>query len=80
MESPSEPPTPMPPPLNLLPPCVPRVAMAFRATPGRTPPGPGPGPGVPSTSFPNPQPPMAGPGGIEEEDEEEPAQVSEEWG
>ncbi|XP_031202643.1 mutS protein homolog 5 isoform X3 [Mastomys coucha] len=49
--------------------------MAFRATPGRTPPGPGPGPGVPSTTFPNPQPPMAGPGGIEEEDEEEPAQI-----
>lgn len=60
--------------------------MAFRATPGRTPPGPGPRPGpglrsgVPSASFPSPQPPMAGPGDIEEEDEEEPAEVSEEWG
>ncbi|GAB1300968.1 MutS protein homolog 5 [Apodemus speciosus] len=47
--------------------------MAFRATPGRTPPVPGPG--VPSASFPSPQPPMAGPGGIEEEDEEEPAEI-----
>uniref|UniRef100_G3UWT5 MutS homolog 5 n=1 Tax=Mus musculus TaxID=10090 RepID=G3UWT5_MOUSE len=48
--------------------------MAFRATPGRTPPGPGPRSGIPSASFPSPQPPMAGPGGIEEEDEEEPAE------
>lgn len=52
--------------------------MAFRATPGRMPPGPGPG--VPSASLYSSQPPMAGPGGIEEEDEEEPAEVSEEWG
>lgn len=52
--------------------------MAFRATPGRMPPGPGLG--VPSASFSSPQPPVAGPGGIEEEDEEEPAEVSEEWG
>uniref|UniRef100_G3UYF3 MutS homolog 5 n=1 Tax=Mus musculus TaxID=10090 RepID=G3UYF3_MOUSE len=36
--------------------------MAFRATPGRTPPGPGPRSGIPSASFPSPQPPMAGPG------------------
>uniref|UniRef100_A0A8C6GJ48 MutS protein homolog 5 n=1 Tax=Mus spicilegus TaxID=10103 RepID=A0A8C6GJ48_MUSSI len=51
--------------------------MAFRATPGRTPPGPGPGhrSRIPSASFPSPQPPMAGPGGIEEEDEEEPAEI-----
>ncbi|XP_036016244.1 mutS protein homolog 5 isoform X3 [Mus musculus] len=49
--------------------------MAFRATPGRTPPGPGPRSGIPSASFPSPQPPMAGPGGIEEEDEEEPAEI-----
>jgi DNA mismatch repair protein MSH5 len=54
--------------------------MAFRATPGRTPPGPGPRSGIPSASFPSPQPPMAGPGGIEEEDEEEPAEVSAELG
>ncbi|XP_034380438.1 mutS protein homolog 5 isoform X4 [Arvicanthis niloticus] len=47
--------------------------MAFRATPGRMPPGPGPG--VPSASLSSPQPPMAGPGGIEEEDEEEPAEI-----
>ncbi|XP_063135078.1 mutS protein homolog 5 isoform X4 [Rattus norvegicus] len=47
--------------------------MAFRATPGRTPPGPGPG--VPSASFSSPQPAMAAPGGIEEEDEEEPAEI-----
>ncbi|XP_052020093.1 mutS protein homolog 5 isoform X2 [Apodemus sylvaticus] len=54
-----------------------RVAepMAFRATPGRTPPVPGPGPGVPLASFPSPQPPMAGPEGVEEEDEEEPAEI-----
>lgn len=52
--------------------------MAFRATPGQTPPGPGPG--VPSASFSSPQPAMVAPGGIEEEDEEEPAEVSEEWG
>lgn len=51
--------------------------MAFRATPGRTPPGPAPG--MPSASFPSPQAPMPGPGGLEEEEEdEEPAEVSEE--
>nr|XP_048293859.1 mutS protein homolog 5 isoform X1 [Myodes glareolus] len=48
--------------------------MAFRATPGRTPPGPAPG--MPSASFPSPQAPMPGPGGLEEEEEdEEPAEV-----
>ncbi|XP_038197748.1 mutS protein homolog 5 isoform X3 [Arvicola amphibius] len=48
--------------------------MAFRATPGRTPPGPAPG--MPSASFPSPQTPMPGPGGLEEEEEdEEPAEV-----
>ncbi|XP_059137506.1 mutS protein homolog 5 isoform X3 [Peromyscus eremicus] len=52
--------------------------MAFRATPGPSPPGPGPGPGpgIPSASFPSPQAPRSGPGGVEEEDEEEePAEV-----
>ncbi|XP_051043292.1 mutS protein homolog 5 isoform X2 [Phodopus roborovskii] len=50
--------------------------MAFRATPGRTPPGPGPG--IPSVSFPSPLAPVPGPGAIEEEDEdeeEEPAEI-----
>ncbi|CAO2609118.1 MutS protein homolog 5 [Lemmus lemmus] len=47
--------------------------MAFRATPGRTPPGPAPE--MPSASFPSPQAPMPGPGGLEEEEDEEPAEV-----
>ncbi|XP_036023970.1 mutS protein homolog 5 isoform X1 [Onychomys torridus] len=49
--------------------------MAFRATPGPTPPGPGRG--VPSASLPSPQAPRSGPGGVEEEDEEEeePAEI-----
>lgn len=70
---------PAPADMSALPPGPQGPAMAFRATPARTPLRPGPG--IPSASFPSPQAPMAGPARVEvedeDEDEEEPAEVSE---
>lgn len=68
---------PAPADTSALPPGPQGPAMAFRATPARTPLRPGPG--IPSASFRSPQAPMAGPARVEveDEDEDEPAEVSE---